>query len=695
MAQKYFWTIVLCACFVFTQSLAGESISIDGAPADSGFNVGSVATIFAALRGISGDPALRDRYAVFADIQYVGTTAVASVPMDRQPESNPGELRFRAEWPIPSDAPTGIYSVLLRVEDRPAHAVVASRKLRGFAAYKKVARIVRVNLDKTFYSPGEPIQCETVVENLTDLDIKDARVEFSNANYPWISLYSRGAKTAGGEPANPELALRVLREHVDLPARSQVNIPMTPAGAAAFLQGTQVAVLGAGGPARHETVPPPEVDSYTVALWNADRSALYDMQFSPPAIVRAEGRDLPKPYGRNFTHPYNSDIDFTKYLEFYPPEQVSSTLRVDHSHTLYRPDDRVTAELKIPAGEMGQAWQVSSEISDGQHTLNFKPPMALSNLQRGTLKTVKVDGPTVPHSALPGAYGFKVSLADSRGRIVAAATSEIAVNVLPASLVVFSPHEDDEHAYAGLIRAAVEAGIPARVVVFTGGDVGACERYYSKPCGPNEAREFGLVRMEETAEALEHLGLARDKLTFLGLPDGGSGAIWSEHVKVSNPFMSVYLACDRAPYENVLKPNLPYARDAVIDLVKQIIADFHPAMIAAPHPDERHVDHRATNWFVIKACQELLREKRIDPKTIILADQSYGAGGFKPAPYHYEKFVVYLSGEAAALKQEMGWIYQSQDGNLAEGMKKTFAELPREEIHYRIVDWEEREGWNE
>ena len=57
--------------------------------------------------------------------------------------------------------------------------------------------------------------------------------------------------------------------------------------------------------------------------------------------------------------------------------------------------------------------------------------------------------------------------------------------------------------------------------------------------------------------------------------------------------------------------------------------------------------------------------------------------------------MVYLSGEAAALKQEMSWVYQSQDGNLAEGMKKTFSELPRQEEHVRILDWQEHEGWNE
>ena len=256
-------------------------------------------------------------------------------------------------------------------------------------------------------------------------------------------------------------------------------------------------------------------------------------------------------------------------------------------------------------------------------------------------------------------------------------------------------HEDDEQAYAGLIRAAVEAKIPVQVLILTAGDVGECERYFDKPCGPNEAREFGTVRLEESAEALEHLGLPRDKLIDLGLPDGGSGAIWFDHKDSSNPFLSIYLACDHAPYENVYKPNLPYARDAVVEAIRQIITNFHPAMIALTGPDERHVDHRTANWFAIKACQELLKAKGLDPQTVVLADQVYGAGGFKPAPYKYENFVVHLSGEAAALKQEASWIYQSQDGNLAEGERKTLAELPREEKHLRIMDWQEHEGWNE
>jgi LmbE family N-acetylglucosaminyl deacetylase len=245
------------------------------------------------------------------------------------------------------------------------------------------------------------------------------------------------------------------------------------------------------------------------------------------------------------------------------------------------------------------------------------------------------------------------------------------------------------------MRAAVEANIPVEVLILTAGDVGECERYFDKPCGPNEAREFGTVRMEESAGAVGHLGIPRDKFIDLGLPDGGSGKIWFDHKSSSNPFLSIYLAVDHSPYENVYKPNLPYARDAVVEAIGKVITDFHPAMLALTGPDERHVDHRTANWFAIKACHALLKQKALDPQTIVLADQAYGSGGFKPAPYKYENFVVHLSGEAAALKQEMGWIYQSQDGNLAEGDKKTFSELPREEKHLRIMDWQEHEGWNE
>ncbi len=691
--RKGFIAAVSCG-LLLASSLAGQTVTIDGAPGDSGFNVGSVATFHATLKGVAGDPS---RYAVFAEIQYMGATAVSSPQLDRKGEGKPGEFHYEGGWPIPPDAPTGIYSLTFRVEDRTAHRLAARKRVRGFGAYRKQVRIARLAIDKTFYTVGEPILCEAVLENLTDHEINGLRVEFSNPNYPWIALFSaEGAAAQGAE--NPDLAVKVMREGLTLPPRGQAAIPLMAAGNASFLQGIQRAVMGAGGPERHEEIPLPEVDQYTVAVWDAGRHSLYDMQFTKPAVIRAPERDRPTPYDRNFTHPYNSDIDFANYREFYAPGEISAAIRLDRVRSMFRPGDPlpVKAAVKNIADAVWSGLQLRARIlgPDGNE-LHSATLDSGFDLAPGATRPVQTETWSIPATAGAGIYKMQLVLTGGDGARLAATTADFAVNPLPASLLLFFAHEDDEQAYAGLVRAAVEAGIPIQLVIYTGGDVGACERYYSKPCGPNEAREFGMVRMEETVDALGHLGLGRENITFLGLPDGGSGAIWSENLTPDHPFRSIYLATDHAPYENVLKPNLTYARGPVIEVTKKIIRDFRPGMIATTHPDERHVDHRTANWFAMKACHELLREKQLDPNIVVLADQAYGAGGFKPAPYEYQKYAVYLSGEAAALKQEMSWLYQSQDGNLAEGMRKPLRELPREELHLRIVDWQQHEGWNE
>jgi LmbE family N-acetylglucosaminyl deacetylase len=689
LERKGWWTALAGALFLIAGPLRGAEISIVGGPMETGFNSGTFAYIHATVHGLAGQP---KRYVVFAEIQYYGTTASTSVEMDRLPETKPGVEEFQVGWPIPPQAPTGYYTLTLHVEDRIEHSPEVTKKVRGFVVYKKLVRISRVTLDKTIYNVGEPIKCEVGIENLSDADVDGLRIEFSNANYPWISLHSQ----AGHD--NPDLAVRMLREHLAVPAGTAVTVPMIAAGTATCLHGKQSEVMGSGISLGNEKNLPPEVDTYTVALWNADRTKLYDMQFTPPAIVRGWDRDVPKPYGRNFTHPYNSFIDFTKYREFYAPGQISAALREDPSHTLYRPGDtvKIVATLKNPSDEAWAGAVLKARIMDlaGKEVYSGTVRSGI-DLATGATQKVANDTWAIPSTQTPGAYAVELTLAGSGGKPLARTNTEIAVNVLPASLMVICAHEDDEQAYAGLMRAAVEAGIPVEVLILTAGDVGQCERYFNKPCGPNEAREFGEVRMEESADALEHLGIPRDKFIDLGLPDGGSGAIWFEHKDSTNPFLSIYLACDHAPYPNVYKPNLPYARDAVVEAIRQIITNFHPAMLALTHPDERHVDHRTAGWFAIKACQALLKQKALDPQTIVLADQVYGAGGYKTAPYKYENFVVHLSGEAAALKHEMSWLYQSQDGNLAEGDKKTFAELPREEKHLRIMDWQEHEGWNE
>jgi LmbE family N-acetylglucosaminyl deacetylase len=676
--------LMMAALYLSSVCAWSAPIVVRGAPDSPGYNVGSPAVIHAALSGATP----QGQYEVFAELRYAGSGTTTTVVL--RPAG--GDGNYKGSWQVPAGAATGLYTVALRVQDARSHAPVASAQAPGFFVYRKLLRITHVTLDKTFYAPGDRIRCEIGIENLTGHFLKGLRIEFSNENYPWISTFSGQENAAGRMAVNPALGLVVLRDSLDIAAHGQATLPMEPAGKAAFLQGSQVAIMGAGGPARHEEVAPPETDRYTIAVWDHDRANLLDMQFSTQVIVREPDRVLPKPYSRNFTHPYNDEIDFSKYREFYPPGQVSPVINLDRSRTMYRPGDHVNVIGSLPPPGTG-IFHVETHDAAGRQ-LAARDDTDVKLDPSGGLRLQDVWA--IPPDAESGLYKVTVSENNQAGQSVASATLEIAVNPLPASLMVFCPHEDDEHPFAGLMRAMVEAGLPVHVVFYTGGDVGECERYFDgHPCDPVRAREFGTVRMEESTEALEHIGVEREQIAFLGLPDGGSGEIWFNHIHPADPFLDIYMAVDHSPYQGMFVPNLPYARDSVEDAVERLITRFHPAMIAVSHPDERHVDHRTANWFTLKACQELFRRRQIDPATVVLADQAYGSGGYKPAPYQYQAYVLSLSGEAAALKQEMGWIYQSQDGNLDEGSKKPFTELPRSELHERIVDWQQHEGWNE
>jgi LmbE family N-acetylglucosaminyl deacetylase len=219
--------------------------------------------------------------------------------------------------------------------------------------------------------------------------------------------------------------------------------------------------------------------------------------------------------------------------------------------------------------------------------------------------------------------------------------------------------------------------------------------------------DFGEVRMNEARASLKHLGVSEENVFFLGLPDGGMEQIWARNQKRERPYLSVLLASEHSPYRDSAVPNLPYARDAVLRATKDFISKYKPALIITGHPDERHVDHRTNNWIVVKAMQELLNEGGLPASTELLVDASYGPGPQKHAPYKYEKFQFYVSGEVATLSQEASWYYQSQDGNHQEAHIVPYDKLQRDAPaphygdyhwpypHFKILDWQSHEGWNE
>jgi len=252
-----------------------------------------------------------------------------------------------------------------------------------------------------------------------------------------------------------------------------------------------------------------------------------------------------------------------------------------------------------------------------------------------------------------GHYRVEAIVKASSGNVLASGDIELSVNPLPKSILIFCAHEDDEGGYTGLTRAAVENHIPIHYVYFTSGDAGSCDVYYQHSCGPTDALNFGEIRMDEVRASLGHLGVPPEDILFFGLPDGASGQIWYDHVKLGDPFLDPLLATDHSPYKGVVAPNLPYAREAVVETVKALIRKYQPEVIATPHPGSvGHIDHIVNNYFVVKALQELAREGAVSSKLVLLVDPVHDPKQQPKTPYRYKDLTLHVSGDAATLAQD-------------------------------------------
>jgi LmbE family N-acetylglucosaminyl deacetylase len=576
---------------------------------------------------------------------------------------------YREIWRVPYKAKTGRYEVDLAARDSRSHQVVWDLpRAATFTVHRKLLRIERFELDKTFYTSGDPVGCRVVLTNLSDQPLRGLRVEFSERYWPWIAPSSE-------------------RAGVDVVTLRDA-LALEPSGSAR-LENPRVAVAKA--------VTQPAVQQYAVVVWDQERKDIYDIAFSPLVFIQAPGADSPKPYPLQYVYPDLGAVDTSSYRQFTRPQFNSAAIQFDRSHTMFPSgsDASVKFSLVNPTDEPWRGVTVRASLRSlgsaefAKNLVAEKIDLAprASPLAQEAKFTLPSDG--------GGNFRVVVEVRSSSGEVLASNSLELGANPLPKSILIFCAHEDDEMAHAGIIRAAVENRIPLHLVYFTSGDAGSCDRYYQHSCSPAEALNFGALRMEEARGALGHLGVPRENILFLGLPDGGLGQIWAHHPEPSDPYLSTLLASDHAPYEDLARPNLPYARKSVVEAVKEFIRKYQPEVIYTGHPDERHVDHRTNNWFVVKGLQELHREGAVaaDPK--LLVDRVYGPGPQAHAPYRYQEHILFVSREARARAQEAGWFYQSQGGNRALGRLRTFDQLPLQETAWEILDWMEHEGWNE
>jgi LmbE family N-acetylglucosaminyl deacetylase len=602
------------------------------------------------------------RYA--GEQQPVAANVVVPVSQRLGPTSPSG---YSLLWKIPAAARTGRYEVDV-VEDNPQSRDVYLRESHAasFTVYRKLVHIDEIKLDKTFYTAGDTVAAVVKVSNLTDRPFAGLQVEFSDRYWPWI----------GPTGGSTDLHIVSLGTGLALPPHTDKQLSSARAAVA-------------------DAVKQPAIHQYAVVVWDADRQRVYDIAFSPLVFFGPPGVTEPKVYPGGYPYPNLGAVDFTSYRNFCPAELDSAAIQFDCSHTMWAPGSEAVAHFTVgnPTTLPWRGVSIRARLLGPEGSELRSNVVAESlDLNPNASRVSKQTAFSLPERAR-GTYRVEVQVKNASGEILSSNRLEWGVNPLPRSILVFCAHEDDEMGHGGMARAAVENHVPIRYVYFTSGDAGSCDRYYQHSCSPAEALNFGALRMDEARAAVGHLGVPRDDIHFLGLPDGGSGEIWYKYLKPANPYLDPLLATDHAPYEGLELPNLPYARDSVVEAVKGIIKRVGADVIYTAHPpDPRHIDHKVNNYFVVKALQELLREGAVSPDVKVLVDEVYDPKMQAATPYHFRDYDFYVSGEVKALTQEASWFYPSQG---VSRRVKTFDQLPRKEMYREVLDWKEHEGWNE
>ncbi len=558
-------------------------------------------------------------------------------------------------WKIPGDARTGRYDL-----DLATSSGKVIRTATSFAVHRQSAKIISVELDKTFYTSGDAVNPTIKIQNVSNKRLEHVQVEFEPYTYPWIAP----------EPDEPPMWKYIVDSSLSLDP-----------GEEKIFHAQKAAVV-------HVDKEPEGVYYSVVVRDSRNPDHIYDLAFVPPAITIPINTPLPKQYPFLYSYLHLRDVVKSEaYRTFYPPEFISSVIHFETSHTIFPTGVAPAVDFSVTTDAPQKGSYLHTQVLDdsGHELESHKLSEHVAGTHTATLQ---------PRT--PGRYLLQVALETENGTTIARNQIELAVDQLPKSILIFCAHDDDDTAHPGIIRAAVENHIPIHFVYLTGSDGGGCDRFFMHSCDAARAMDFGEVRMEESRASLAHLGVARDDIFFLGLPDGGLGQVW-EATNPDHPYLSVLLASEHSPYVGSAISNLTYAREPVIKALKQFIGRFHPDLIITGHPDERHVDHRVNNWLVVKAMRDMVKDRSLSPETELIVDQVYGQQPGRHAPYRFEKFTFFVSGEAAKLGQEATWYYQSQEGNHQQANLTEFTKLPREEPyrHFKILDWQSHEGWNE
>jgi LmbE family N-acetylglucosaminyl deacetylase len=179
-------------------------------------------------------------------------------------------------------------------------------------------------------------------------------------------------------------------------------------------------------------------------------------------------------------------------------------------------------------------------------------------------------------------------------------------------ILVVAPHPDDETLGAGgLIQSAIENNIQVRVLVFTNGDGQPASAVIQGGDQAPRSEDYiraGEIHQQETLNGLKFLGLASDRVDFLGYPDRQLSQLWLADWKSHCPLHGVFTKVTAVPYPQVYHPGAAYCGDTVLESSRQILDDYRPDLIFLPQINDDHPDHRAASQFILMTVAQLFAQ---------------------------------------------------------------------------------------
>lgn len=169
-------------------------------------------------------------------------------------------------------------------------------------------------------------------------------------------------------------------------------------------------------------------------------------------------------------------------------------------------------------------------------------------------------------------------------------------------VMVIVPHEDDDLLISGQVLPPMyKNGADVRVVFATNGD----------------KRVSAYTRQSEACNALEKLGIPREKVIFLGYPDGTQLYVGKKAFSFSSGWDNTYAGKGFKDYHfDRFGTHAKYTAENMVDDIESVVLEYRPDYILAIDFDT-HTDHRGVSISFEKAMERILKkESGYTPKVL-------------------------------------------------------------------------------